>query len=194
MALVDRDAVKLHCHAEGTAEDDWFDDTLAEVKADIETLLGVPITAAEVTVKDVAESIRSYGVVTELFMEYPVEDTTPAPVITDVDGDTVDATTYDLDPLTGVVTAKEGYTFPNGPYTIVATIGMSAHPDYATRIESVLNRAIKQSVAAAYDRRNPDLMQESAAGGSSRRYAESGMLPDAVRKRLSSLRYRAISI
>lgn len=139
---------------------------LARAQAMVETYLGVRITAAEETVTDHTErSARAYARVTTLQLpRYPFAATNPAPVVVDAQGQTVDPATYTLEPRFGQLLGNPGVSFDNGPYAITATVGLSAHPDYATRIEPLVSAAILDLVADLYQRRNPAASNESEGG------------------------------
>lgn len=161
---------------------------LARAQAMVETYLGVRITAVAETMTDHTErSERAYSRVTTLQVpRYPFATTTPAPVVVDAQGQTVDPATYTIEPRYGQIYGAPGVTFDNGPYAITATVGLSAHPDYATRLEPLVSAAILDLVADLYQRRNPAAVTE-AEGGVSVTY-QSGILPARTQQMLASCR------
>lgn len=157
MALPTLQDAKDFLRVVATDEDALVTAFLARAKAKIETLLGYPMTAA-------ARTIVFYG------REYsddviqlpgPFLATGPAPVFTDTGGVVVEATSYVLDVRAGKIRASFGGYFGPGPYTVVATIGLTAHPDYAGSLEAVASTAILDLVAHYYENRNPSLSSES---------------------------------
>jgi hypothetical protein len=91
--------------------------------------------------------------------------------LTDDDGDVlVEDSDYRIDLRTGRITGiNRG--FATWPYSITATVGLSAHPDYELRIEPVINAAILDLAADLYQRRSPAATSESTGGGVSTSYA-----------------------
>ena len=165
-----------------TTEDALITTLLGRAKGSIETLLGYALTAAQVTYVDFS---RDY-VSTEIQLPGPFA-LNPAPVVTDLEGVVVVATTYLLDNRNGKIRAKyapgQGYGYPSGlfracPYTVVATIGLSAHPDYAASLEAVASSAILNLVAHLYENRNPAMLSEGVAGVT--------LTPDAIPPRILS--------
>lgn len=148
-----------------TAEDAVIADLLLDAQAAVETYLGVRIAAASDVMTDRTDrNGRAYGRVQQLMCErYPVA-ASPAPVVTDVNGATVDPTTYTVDGRRGFLIGNAGVTFDAGPYTITATVGVSAHPDYTARLERLVRRAILDLVSDLYQRRNPGARMEGEAG------------------------------
>ena len=93
-----------------------------------------------------------------------------------------------------------GYVFGTGPYVITATVGLSAHPDYATKYEPRARALIMGLFSILYHQRNPNATQESAGGGVSVSYgrgAYSGTrgavgLPDHLQSIVSGLLVRRV--
>lgn len=98
-----------------------------------------------------------------------------AVVLTDADDVVIEDTDYHFDERIGVFTAVTGVTFANYPYTVVATVGLSAHADYETIIEPIINNAILDIVADKWNRRNPAASQESEGGGVGTSYGPYGI-------------------
>jgi hypothetical protein len=145
-------------------EDTLVQQLLTRAKADIEQFLGYALTAAARTHVDYSER-DNYGVQPALRLPGPFKTSSPAPVVTDVNGSTIDAANYYLDDRGLRILAKAGYSFPNRPYTIVATVGLSAHPDYASRLEAVVSTAILELVAHRYLNRDPGMSSQTDEGG-----------------------------
>lgn len=166
----------LRIDADIADEDTLVLKLLTRSQGDIERFLGYALTAVARTHVNYSER-DNYGVQPELTLPGPFETTTPVPVVTDRDGTTVDATTYYLDDRGLRLLAKAGYSFPTRPYTIVATIGLSAHPDYTAILEAVASEAILEFVAYRYHNRNPAIVQESDEGGGARTLSTSPIPP-----------------
>jgi uncharacterized phiE125 gp8 family phage protein len=156
---------KTYLRIQTTAEDAAVTGLLARALAIVETSIGVRLVAAIETVTDwTTDAVRAWSAPTRLQLpRYPVA-LTPAPVVVDTNGTTVDAATYVVDGRIGQIRAKPGTVFNNGPYAITATIGWSTHPDYATRLEALAAAAILDVVADLYQRRNPGAVAEYEGG------------------------------
>lgn len=173
--------------AAATADASFITRVLAEVTALVERRLGVPIVAVARTMTvDAWERYtdypewRAYHGPPSLFLPlYPVA-ASPAAVVVNADGATVDVGNYTVDRTTGVLSATTDYGyFPADTYTITATVGMSAAPDYATAIEPVLSGVILDVVADRYQNREPGYSTVTAGGGVSRTHYASGLPPRA---------------
>lgn len=92
--------------------------------------------------------------------------------ITDVDGETVDADTYTIEPLTGWVNAALYEAFAAPPYTIVVNVGLTAHPDYDAVIDPIARQAILDLASDYWNRRNPGGVFEQSGGQVSITYTE----------------------
>jgi pyridoxal/pyridoxine/pyridoxamine kinase len=108
-------------------------------------------------------------------------------VITDADDLVIEDTDYSIDYRIGVISAATGISFATYPYTVVATVGLSAHPDYADFIEPVINAAILDIVADRWNRRNPAASNESEGGGVGTSYRGVG-IPERVQEMLEPFR------
>lgn len=164
MALPTVSDVKGYLRIEHADEDNELARQLSRAKAAVETHIGYPLTAAAYTHVDYTET-DNYGVQPTLRLPGPFKTSSPAPVVTDYYGTTVASTTYALDPRFCVIRALPGYAFCNRPYTIAATIGLSAHPDYASRLEPIASLAIIELVAHWYQNRNPAAASETDEAG-----------------------------
>lgn len=169
MALVTTAEIKTYLRIEHTAEDTMLDSLLAWAKGLAQRVIGVPLAAGSARdFIDDGEMVRAYGQRLALSVpKFPFTTADPdAPVVVDADGDTVDAATYRLEPLSGRIIALDGYSFDNPPYTITAKVGLDAHPDYTEEIEPTLNLALLDLVADRYQRRNPAASSETDNGKS----------------------------
>lgn len=179
MALPTIADCKAFLRVEHAEEDTLFSSLLAKAKADIQILLGYALTAVARTHVDYAET-DNYGVQPQLALPGPFLTSGPAPVVTDKDGATVNASTYYLDDRGLRLLAKPGYTFCNRPYMITATIGLSAHPDYATTHEPIASQAIIDLVAHRYHHRDPAEKSSTDEGGSTLSLHEDAIPPRIV--------------
>lgn len=147
-----------------TAEDTLLAALLARAQSAVESFVQRPINAVVTDYVDDAETLEAYGHITRLMLPvWPVDPDTL--VITDADDATVDATTYRVAAATGVITAKKGVTFPNGPYTLSAACGLSAAPDFGSRVEPVLAQAMLDLASDLYHKRDPNLRTDNSGGG-----------------------------
>jgi NAD(P)H-dependent FMN reductase len=181
MALPTKTELKAYLRIQTTAEDTLLDALLARATALIEAHLGRPITAAARTFVDEAETGVAYGQVTTLLIPVtPVLLTGTPPTIVDGEGTTLSSTTdYRLpaDQWSGLIRARDGIVFNVRPYTITATVGLSAATDYATRIEPVIGAALIDLAADLWHRRNPAAQAEGAGGGVYTQFAQVGIPP-----------------
>jgi hypothetical protein len=189
VALATADDCKDYLRVETTAEDDLFTSMRARVIGSIEQELGYPLTAAALTHTDYNEK-DNYGQMPVLTLPGPFKTTSPAPVVTDVNGSTVDSATYDLDARGMKIRAKSGVSFSARPYSILATIGLSAHPDYATRLEAIANQAIVDFVAHLWRNRLVGVSSIAEEGGSAQTFEGDGrppLIPDRVMESIDKL-------
>ena len=143
----------------------------------VEGIVGTPITARERVMTAIYESYNSETGASVLHLPgYPVQ-AVPV-VVVDADDDAVAPADYALDLAAGriVANAATGKAWSNGPYSVTAFVGLSAHPEYATAVEPRLYAAILLAFADLYHNRNPRASSESAAG------AGVGLTADAERR------------
>jgi hypothetical protein len=162
--LPTKDDAKAYLRLEHDDEDTVVLRLLAGAKADIENILGYALTAVARTHIDYDEG-DTYGHVSQLALPGPFKTSSPAPVVTDRDGATVDAASYYLDDRGLRLLARPGFAFRHRPYSIVATVGLSAHPDYSSRLEAIASTAILELVAHRHLNRNPGMSSETDEGG-----------------------------
>jgi hypothetical protein len=162
MSLPTGTDLKTYLRIETTAEDALLDTLVAQATATVEAWLDRPILT--VCLDFIDEATPDDRAVRRLLVPvYPLDP--DALAIVDVDGTTVPATDYRVDALTGVIRGLVGVQFGNPPYTITADVGLQEHPQYATRIEPVLSRAIVDVAASWYHQRNPAAASVAAGGG-----------------------------
>lgn len=167
MALPTTEDIKLYLRDEHAEDDVLLEQMRLRAIADIEGLIGYALVAVSRTHVDYAEC-DNYGVQPRITMPGPFKTSGPAPIVTDREGTTIAASQYYLDGRGMRILAKAGYSFPTRPYTVVADVGLSAHPDYPTSLEAVASTAIIEIVAHRYLNRNPATAQESNEGGGSK--------------------------
>lgn len=158
MALPNAADLKSYLRIESTAEDTLLAALMTRAKAMLEAWIDVPITAETQTAIDRADALDA-PVRSLIFPRRPCTITS----VVDADAVTVPATDYWVDGTSGVIYAKDAVSFPYGPYTITASVGLSLRADYA-RIEPVLSEAIIDLAADLYQRRTPGAASETAAG------------------------------
>lgn len=193
MALATAQECKDYLRVQTTAEDTLFTSMRARAIAAIEQELGYPLTSVAHTHVDYCDR-DNFGQDPVLALPGPFKLTSPAPVVTDVDGSTFDSAGYTLDARGMKIRAKIGYSFNRRPYTIVATVGLSEHPDYATRLEAIANQAIVDMVAHLYQNRSLGVNNEADEGGGSRTFSSIGspaLIPKRVMDSIDSLPGRA---
>lgn len=158
MALPTVSDLKSYLRIESTAEDALLAALLGRATAMLEMWVDTPITATSQTAVDRAEALDT-PVRSLVFPRRPATITS----VVDSDGVTVNPATYWASSTSGVIYAKDEVTFPYGPYTITASVGLSLRADYA-RLEPLLNEAILDLAADLYQRRTPGASHETAAG------------------------------
>lgn len=160
--------LKAVLRIEHAAEDTLLTRLLAVATADVVQHLRVPITAVARTFPDVRPLWDDRRQRWVLHVPLVPVATDPAVVVTDADDAVVDAATYRVDERAGVLVPLEGETpwrWSSGPYTIAATVGLSAHPEYGTDVEPILGNAILDLSAERWHNRNPTAQAEGAGGG-----------------------------
>lgn len=180
MTLITKVEVKeyLRRPSTETAEDNLLDRMLLQAKGVIQREVGVPITAATKTWTDRCDTQSTTHSPRSLLLPRPCA--SAGLTVVDGDGRTLAAAEYDTSDLNeyGMLYAARGYTFDNGPYQGTATIGLSAHPDYGTEIEPVVNGILLDLCAEWYQHRSPQASQESDPG------ASTSYFPDTVPPRV----------
>ena len=160
MALPTLADLKDYLRIESSAENALLTALLARAKSMLEMWTDTPITAETQTAIDPAHGL-DVAVTSLVFPRRPCTITS----VVDTDGVTVPAADYWVDGKAGMIYGKDGTTFPYGPYTITASVGLSLRQDY-TRLEPLLSEVIIDLAADLYQRRTPGAAQETAAGTS----------------------------
>ena len=158
MALPTVADLKSYLRIETTREDVLLTALIARARVMFEVMVDTPIEAEAQTAVDRCAAL-DVPITSLVFPRRPCAVTS----ILDMDGATVDPTTYTTDGLAGLIYANTGVTFPYAPYTITANVGLSLRADYA-RIEPIIAAAILDLAADLYQRRTPGATMESAAG------------------------------
>lgn len=202
MTLPDLTALKGYLRIDSPSEDAVLAAILASATAMVARYCERPLTLELRTFVDVAYTERAFGRVYSLMLPvWPVhagdvmaDPPIAAPVVTDNDLDVVDAADYRIDMRSGVFYGTNAGSFPNGPYVIIATVGLGALPNYASEVEPVLGQAILDVAADLYANRTPSAQSETAGGSASttwRADTESG-LPARAEKMLRA--YKPVGI
>jgi len=164
---------KGYLRKETDDEDVLIGQLLARARTKLEGLIGYAFTAVQRTYVD-------YNGPNASILQLPGPFAlSPAPVVTDVNGVTISSTTYLLDQVGGKIRGKSGMTLGAWPLTVVATIGLSAHPDYAAKYETFASLLILDLVAHYYQNRNPAVISQSDEGG-----ASESLTPDSIPPRI----------
>jgi uncharacterized phiE125 gp8 family phage protein len=182
MALATLATVKLYLRKQTTAEDTLLAALLASAIGRVEGYIRRPILATSRTFIDEAKCYNGLSVASLIVPETPVASLTS---VTDRDDEEIDTADLRFGSENGLIKYIDGGVFANGPYTIVASVGLSARAGYSTRIEPVINQAILDVVADLYQRRNPAASQEGAGGGVTVAYSQGD--DEGVPKRTAAL-------
>lgn len=159
MALPTQQDLKTYLRIENNVENQLLDALLARSVAMLELWMDVPITArSRTTLEHIGGQSPARALV---FPGRPIGLVT----VLNASGTLVDATTYLVDASAGMIYGINGTIFPEGPYTITATCGLSLRSDYA-QLEPVLAEMILDVAADLYQRRTPSASSETGAGTS----------------------------
>lgn len=191
MSIVTLAECKAYVRVQGTAEDTVHTAMRLQAIAAVEAFIRRPITAELRTFTIDADPYRNTSRFYLPIYPVAVEDSSAGfadIVITDVDSVTlIEGTDFRFDRQTGEVLALSsgsvGAYFVGYPFTVAAYVGLSADPNYATRIEPVINAAILDIFADRHQRRSPAATNETTGGGVSTSYA--GGIPERVRDMLA---------
>lgn len=161
--------------AEVTVESALLTDLVASAVAVVQDYLSVPIDAvAETFVVDRATR-HSPNRWAFAVPAAPIA-ASPAPVVLEASGATVDPTLYRVDLLKGlfyrgatgtgpVAVTGSAFVWDRWPYTVTVTWGLSALPTYASQAQLTMRRAILDLAADWYQNRNAQARGERAGGG-----------------------------
>ena len=148
--------LKAYLRIETDAEDALLAQCLARAAAILEAWIDTPLATVTETAMDRADG----DVITSLvFPRRPASVT----LVQDADGATVDSATYWAHVPSGMVYAKTGDSFPFGPYTLTALVGLPLRQDWA-RLEPLVGQALLDLAADLVQRRTPGAASETAAG------------------------------
>lgn len=164
MPLPDFNDLKSYLKRETDAENELLQDLVEEALAWAELLISRPIVAKARTVRFLTPVFDDFG--GSIYIRpFPVADT-PAPVLTDANGDIVPAGDYTLDKTIGRLFSNDGVSFSSFPYSVVATVGLDAHPDFEDRYSANCRTLILGLASILYHQRNPQASSESESGAS----------------------------
>jgi hypothetical protein len=171
-------------------------DCVRSATAAVRAYVQRPLIAERMTFIDRMVSLRAYQGLSRLLVPiWPVSSAeVDAPVVTDFSAVVVDPTTYQIDydkgEFIGVPSGafSAPVTFDNPPYTIAATVGLSARADYVDVVEPILWQAILDAGADFFIRRDSAAIRETAGGGVSREYDKASGLPIRVCRMLAPYR------
>lgn len=159
MALPIQQDLKAYLRIENNVENQLLDALLARAVAMLELWMDVPITArSRTTLEHVGGESPARALV---FPGRPIGSVT----VLNGSGTLVDATTYTVDASAGMIYGINGTIFPEGPYTVTASCGLSLRSDYA-QLEPVISQMILDVAADLYQRRTPGAASETGAGTS----------------------------
>jgi hypothetical protein len=128
----------------------------------VEAWIGRPIEARPMTFTDSGVDMFDRPLAK---LRVPVTPVSSLLSVVDDDGGAVDLTRLRVDTVTGLVAYKDKSTFNNGPYTITASVGLSASPQYRFGASAAIQQAVVDIVADLYQRRNPAASREAEGGG-----------------------------
>ena len=177
MALPGITELKRRLRIEHTAEDTDLTAMMASAYGVVQSYVKRPLVAVQQTMYLEEPPFLNERRHRVLYLPvYPVLGT-PTPTLTDNDGTLVATSDYRLDLSTGIIYGLATTSaFAVYPYTVVATVGLSARSDYALVVEPVLGAAIIDHAADLWHARNPRATNESTGGGVSTSYAtETGL-------------------
>lgn len=177
--------LKAYARIEHEVEDDLLRLILRRARAEVESFLGKPIDRTEMEFIDDGRTGRWDEAPRSLILPMiPFDPTTL--VIEDREGVVVDPSTYYVDSSTGIITAKYGFIFPFGPYTMTVDVGMATASTYTSRDEPLLGQCMLDIAMMYYQQRSPNTSTESAGGASASYYKDA--LPSRTRAALEQLR------
>lgn len=165
MALPTLAKLKEYLRVETTAEDAVLTDLLAQAIPWAQSLIGIPITAEARTFYNVRPVFVGEGVGYGLSLPvYPALSVGLA--VTDANAAAVAGANFRLDNALGWLVPVTTYSFADASHTVVATVGLSAHPRYAVEIEPRVNALILGLASVLYHERNPNASSLSESGAS----------------------------
>jgi hypothetical protein len=189
MPLPSEDDIKAYLRVETDIEDDQIFAAKESAEATILQFLQVPLDSEERTFRG-RYPRRGYRREPAERLVIPVVPCSTTAVITDVDGATVDASTYTIDPRFGWVDIDQFETWDKPPYQIVVSVGWEHDEDFNTAVSPLLWQVVLDLAADIYRRRNTGAIFEQSGGQVSITYTEDE-IPPRPRANLNLLRTRS---
>ena len=154
---------KSYLRKETDEEDALLDSLLLRAAGVVESLLGLPVEARDVTAVDAAETFAGRPAPRSLVFPYrPIA--AAGLTVLDTDGDAVPTADYRVDETAGLIYGTAGVSFPDGPYTITARTGLSLREDWATASGPAIAGAVLDVAADLYQRRSPGAASTTGGG------------------------------
>lgn len=176
MSLPDFEELKAFLRVTTEVEDELIESILDSASAWVRGFYHVPLDSQARTFRGLWPKMGAQRELdTRLIV--PVHPCAETATITDGDEDTVDSTTYYIDPRTGFVEAKRFESFWNPPYDIVVDVGWEEHPEFADEVEPILRQAILWAGSTYYRNRNVAAIYEQSGGQVSITYTEEEIPP-----------------
>jgi len=157
-----RQRAKEYLRLQSGAEDLLLGGLVQSATALVEAWIGRPVEARSMTFVDSGVDAFDRPVAK---LRVPVTPVAALTSVVDDDGTALDLTGLRTDATTGLVSYKDKSMFMNGPYTITATVGLSASPQYQFGASAAIQQAVVDIVADLYQRRNPAASREAEGGG-----------------------------
>lgn len=154
--------LKAYLRIEHDAEDALLAALLTRARTMLELWVDCPIVGVPRTAYDPPGHAPCASALTALV--FPWRPIGASVTVVNAAGDTVDAATYRVDRRSGMLYAKAGYAFQNGPFALTATLGLDQWDEYATAIEPLLGQVIIDVATDLYTRRTPMATAENGAG------------------------------
>jgi hypothetical protein len=189
MPLPSDDDIKAFLRVETTVEDDLVFAANLSAQALVLQYLQVPLESTSRVFKGRRPRRGHRGELAERLV-IPVVPCATTATITDVDGETVDADTYAIDPRFGWVDAVANESFHNPPYSITVEVGWPNDEEYDEAVDPLLWQIVLDLAVDIYRRRNTGAIYEQSGGQVSITYTEDE-IPPRPRANLNLLRARA---
>lgn len=189
MALQEFDEIKSYLRVTTEVEDELIEGITLSSKAWVRAYYGIPLESQSRTWtgRYPRKGIRGEPA-TQLTV--PLKPCAATATITDLDDDTVDASTYVIDQRSGLIDTVRYEVFDNPPYTIALNVGWDQHPDYDDDVEPILRQLIFWAASTYYRNRNVAAIYEQSGGQVSITYTEEA-IPPLLRALAESLRDKA---
>jgi hypothetical protein len=190
MALPALQETKNYLRIQTNAQDSVVTDLLASAKSWAESRIGRRITASSQVLSTLWAGRDPFWQSIIYLPFFPVNAT--GLVLTDADGETVDADTYTVDGDAGELVAIAPDWFSNPPYEATADVGLSAGSEYASK-EPELRALIIGLTAILHLQRSPNAISDSGSGGVSVSYQSENALPRHLNSIVESFRGRRVA-